>query len=148
MECLYTILIVLLLLMQHTCLVSIPFSHVTLILPLLLWVLRLVFSLCSCFRGVEGHYGKLSAFGVLHWEAYSVHDDFLFLSFFSPLYIHTQFVNMHSHFSLFSSVCHSVLHRQLLYLMLFMYVRYYFFVIFVTPKAVLRISRPPFFFFF
>ena len=59
-----------------------------------------MFSLWLWFRGVGGCYDRLSAFRVLHWEEYGVHDDFFFLSFVFPL-IRTHTVSEHA----FTSLC-------------------------------------------
>lgn len=111
-----------------------PFLAVLFTLPLLLWVLRSVASLWCWWwvpmLAMNCQHPSPLAEGIwcsCWW--------FLILHLGSTLDHFYMFINMHLHFSLSSLDCRSTLHPNLLYMVTFTYVRYYFFILFVNPKT-------------
>lgn len=85
---------------------------------------------------VTGDYSELSASGVLGREEYHADVDGFFLLSLGSTWGHfDMFPNTLLHLTLSSLVCTSTLHPKVLQMFPFTNVRYYFFVLFVTPKT-------------
>lgn len=102
-------------------LVSTPFPCISLTLPLLLWVVRLVVSFW-CGGGVI--WRVVSIWSPLLGEYYLHVDCFSFLALGSAWCHFYMFASMHLHLS--SLVCSAMLHLILWYLVPIIYVSYYF----------------------
>lgn len=82
-----------------------------------------------------GCYGVSLGSGVLCWEEYNIHVDGFFFLTLGSTWGHFMFPSTFFQLCLSSWLCSSTLHLNLLYMLPFPYVKY-FFIFFVSPKPI------------